>query len=1322
MSAPVAILLPVRMETRFDPVGQLWRLRVILVPDSPWIDRHDPSVRQVELEALDRAWSEAGGSFAGKAGEAAFERLASAVGGARAAWLARRFPPPSDGGPLAASDGVADGPSAPAIRTLPARLELWASPSSDPASPVRLHAFEPVRARLVLDPEEKPIDDPSAIAFRPTWESAEQAGLAATILLNPGLGPETIEALYVVGLGEEDPSGLFCAHRDSGDLAILAPGEPTNAVAGERAADLGADPLSWLRYAVPGPPSGEAERVSQTLCGAAETLQPLRSPPRGGVTGAPQPARAVLDQDARSNLLVATLWPALWGANLKDLWGVAGGAGDEVARLGLWASRWLHPQGPLPPIRIGDQPYGILPLTSLARWDSAGDPLDVEAVLADRLRSALPLWRGAGELGGNAAGADSAGILDLLARTPVTGRLMKTLHLPLELVGKALGSAMSAGDLDAWWRGLAERPRQLRGGEPARRFVQAGGQSDLELPLVEPLRPQSPEPWMEAEGDTLFARALNWLLRLDGRIDGSLVERLRSGAPASLLVRLILHSALVAASEVVRQGNGLTGPVGASEGRLSQRLGPGVQLWALGSTPVEQAAQLLWKSLEPLAGEDPRILERDLLATLDTASHRIDPWATGLAWRRLREPAYAGGRRVLGAYGWVDGPFRGEPGPSEGGLLLAPSAAQARAAVILRDRALHDPAPAAGATRGRRWDLDLDSAKVRMAERLAVSVRSGAHLAEAVGREVERAFGGRSAIERLRDRYRLHSSHDGRRTCDGLKVLAEDETGLAAALGAAVAPAEAAALAALRDGLDAYGDLLVADAVFDVVSGSAATAAASLEAAAGLDLPPRLDVIRTPVEGRSDSTFLLAALPLQPPAAAATPVRAAEPALADHVESRLPAAAQWQWTVSLGGGAGKTSADVSLADLGLSPADLLLLKPDAVSALVLERVPELAVGKAPRVLDRGSGPELHARLRRIATSLAGAPASPEALGLAPQWQAGVADELWDRWLEVHGLAVADAADLRSASALDDGGQIATVLRKAWRWGIVPASSRGSQLERRREQAALAAKLLDARTAEAKGRLRLGQDEPPGPDRQGLGAGAIAASIAGLVAPGGGFAIFSRIACDALDQGSFGSLSADPQLPPAAGPGSLARNRLDDAWLAIVAAVRPAAARLEAAQLEALVDGGGALRAWSNRPADPWGRGLDPGDPRSGAMLALYGPAGLPGGAATIAVAQLDAWSETVPNADHVAGAAFGFNAPAARAPQAIIAAVTPIDGHELDCQIVLEMLAEARALARARMATPGRLAELAAALPLTLVPSFHSDWAGVELAQWERGA
>ena len=100
-------------------------------------------------------------------------------------------------------------------------------------------------------------------------------GLAVEI--RPGSRvPDDIDVLYVTGLSQEAPEGLFRAHRDAGLLAVLAPGTPTNTVDGEPSADLGGDAEYW-RQMVLKPAAGEpgSEQVSLALNGRVDALGPL---------------------------------------------------------------------------------------------------------------------------------------------------------------------------------------------------------------------------------------------------------------------------------------------------------------------------------------------------------------------------------------------------------------------------------------------------------------------------------------------------------------------------------------------------------------------------------------------------------------------------------------------------------------------------------------------------------------------------------------------------------------------------------------------------------------------------------------------------------------------------------------------------------------------------------------------------------------------------------------------------------------------------------------------------------------------------------------
>jgi hypothetical protein len=299
-----------------------------------------------------------------------------------------------------------------------------------------------------------------------------------------------------------------------------------------------------------------------------------------------------------------------------------------------------------------------------------------------------------------------------------------------------------------------------------------------------------------------------------------------------------------------------------------------------------------------LSETEPQIAELVLPAVLDLTSHRLDAWWTGLAERRLSALAVRGGRPRLGCYGWVDDlkPSPDPTPPTSAGLIHAPGYAQALTAAVLRDQAVHHP-------EARQWDITLDSARVRTAVALAEQVKAGVHLAEALGREIERRVGEPGLVLALRTTFPARPEWSGRRVCDGQQVL-----------DAAVLPTgiDGTQFDDLRLALDTYADLLVTDAVHSVVEGRATAAADALEASAGLGAPPELRLLRTQRAGSTTKTSVVIALPWlsawDDPAAAdgGSPVTVADPALAGLLERELPAPDFWTWsadgvTVSLAG-------------------------------------------------------------------------------------------------------------------------------------------------------------------------------------------------------------------------------------------------------------------------------------------------------------------------------------------------------------------------------------------------------------------------------------
>ena len=98
--------------------------------------------------------------------------------------------------------------------------------------------------------------------------------------------------------------------------------------------------------------------------------------------------------------------------------------------------------------------------------------------------------------------------------------------------------------------------------------------------------------------------------------------------------------------------------------------------------------------------------------------------------------------------------------------------------------------------------------------------------------------------------------------------------------------------------------------------------------------------------------------------------------------------------------------------------------------------------------------------------------------------------------------------------------------------------------------------------------------------------------------------------------------------------------------------------------------------------------------KSGPAATAAGPAG---------IALLDDWAETVPSRRHTTHAAFGFDAPRARAQQAVLLAVPPHEQTPLTAEALPSIVLSTRELARARMAQPNQLGAWSLAVPTSMV-------------------
>jgi len=1377
----VAVMLPLRIETVFDPVAAGWRMRLRIVPDEASIRRDQAPPSGFEIEILRAMWQEVydglddderaspPGTWLDQDGARhAWGQLCATIPPHRAAWLADTYRPAVADGAIVIAAPAADAvPPLNHVSGFPPRVEIWAGFGQGPVR--KIDAFDVKTGELKFDViGGKPDGDLSVVGEEDrwwvSWDVAKAAGVGRELVLPDGFGPMDVRVLYVLGIGEDDPEEHFRAQIDSGEMAKLPLGVPTNAVDGEQAASLGADAEEWRDTAVRRLQSRQFGTVadpqlSMSIAGADADLPAM-----------PVPSTV----PALDHALVSALWPALWGHQIRDLWGCV----DGSDRLAAWAVRYVRPEGPLPPIRIAEQPYGLLPTSAISKWETASEegPLaEFEDRLKPHLLALRKHWDNTARAHGTAVGRNTSGLLDLISRAASSADYASRYFMPVELIASVLGAVgpYDPQRFDESVRNMFRPLYDLLRREPAeppgiRQSLAIGEYAPLEIPLVVPTRwppwfyenpdgtirvddQGNPVPTMTPEQG--FAELLV-ILREFGHDRDQVMEHLRNVLPDSLLFRLLLQSGLLSCA-AVRQVN--TGP---SEPILEPFVGNTQQPTELHELsrlydpdashdhPAGHVRRMVMQGLERLLKilrRDPppasalTQIERAFRATLDTSMYRIDPWLTGFAARRLEYLSTRGETRFrLGAYGWVEGPMIGARGPTSSGLLHAPSHAQALTSVILRDafisEALETPQPATGRN---LWDMDLESRPIREAVELADEARLGSHIFEALGRRLERIAADRFAgvmaapVDLLRRAFPLRAGRPDRGVvCHGVDGIGFflDNTVPPQALGAAdqaallnlraaMGPEELAEIELLRDSLDAYGDLLVAEGVHQVVQRRSDTAGAAMNAAAGLAAPPTLNFTQTPLSAEGLSTAVIVAVPFKASPGVlqngASPARIADNSVPAALEAMFGGAGDWDWEAKIG----PESKRGTLADIGLEPIEACLL-----SAGFIEDLFRYRLDATEGILLTGSGPLRHRRARAFIKSIGSQPlllrdvvsTNEETLEMkiTRSLDAEALDELRKRYSALRSAAEKTIGDLTGALTANDTAAVSKALFDTMRWGITATTTSSEQKamfaaifdQVDPEDAGLLRRLAESVMAVLKARL---DAAPPEDTTEPIGR-----CIAELAAPEGQLAILSRFRVADLRNKTGLDIAVEDEA-------------LDEEWLPVTAAVRPHLARLEAIQLETLTGGPAgtpaswALHPWTNAREDHWltkaladlevqRMGPEGSDPRLRLprFVAAYTCGGDVWQGAEVAVGIIDGWAEAIPRTRQTTTAAFGFNAPAARAPQAILLAVPPklnAAGTKLENAALIDILEETRELAHARAVDAEELGEYLAVVPTAML-------------------
>lgn len=986
-SLPIA-LLPVRLETRFTGPVDAPVLKVRIFPDDLHVDDHEPDLSTEEVDRGREYWTAVA---SGTAEAEAWSVLSTRLGPYRALWVRERLEPTDAASPPTFPEVTlrATGTSRAAVaRALPdlflVRTRVNGAATITPGRPVAdalqvgvdLSGFGlPPAATAPPDPTQFG-DDVVVLGEDARWlsdfEVAVEAGMAVEVALPAGTS--VVDDVAVVGvcvsLAPDDAGALvqdlLDRHRVTHGAGFVAPGTPTNNLADSTSGwSDRPDPARLDPANRPVPTaSSNAAVMARALGLGVEHL--------AGLVGA-------TDADAAEGAMMArALFEATWGPYLRTQ-AQPGFPLRLLPQLHAHVTTWLRGGGPLPALRLGRQPYGVLPVQPQQARAADGDDAFTRW-LVDHLPRLRPLWlSGLGQAPSGVAAYTHEAVSSRVRVRTANASAARPWAVALGLAEdendpgvreRRLVSELGLGEV------LPTVVSQLFTRDAVDLWLPMSNEDDLDFLLVAP----NPKEATSILGLLLRNAALQITSNVADEMLTSVVDVEIAGYAASVTPAFQL-------TEVVQVAVSTTPEV------TLQVMATLVEKLAVMTRDEAGTEVTVSDRIEGLLAERPAVEElvqyhhidafrtyrsahADLAAipserrarlageVLDCASHRYDAWVTSLATRRLDQLRQIRPTGLqLGAWGFVERVQRRAlplvdrddlPGgtahdAANHGFVVAPSLQHADVAGVLRAAWIAHGGPAGDAE--APFAVDLRSERLRQALALADGMRNGQQLGALLGYQLERALHDASgagtevdwAVFDLRRRYPLTvaTTEDvglpsERQVVDGWRV-AQDAmehldpvvdavlTDLPHGLDAASCRvAIAAAVTALIGALDGLTDLGLAESVQQLAGSNFARAAAATDMIGRAAVPPdSFDVAATPRGGQGIDQRLLAVFggDTRPTGYAATSPRAELAPEADAFVARrlgpLTGVA-----VRLLDGDGTQIGTAELAGLGLAALDL----------------------------------------------------------------------------------------------------------------------------------------------------------------------------------------------------------------------------------------------------------------------------------------------------------------------------------------------------------------------------------------------------------------
>lgn len=1021
----VLSLFPVTLEARLDP----GRLRIRVWPDAISTSTHDPRLTPREAEAAQQYWRAEAAATNEAESRAAWRTLAAVIGVTRAAWATQQLTPTNRDAlapgaepqfpPVALQDEAA--PFVPRANVLPDRWivvgmrqgakvleQVGAAIPHDLA--VGLDTT-PSEAQALTNQEGSPIQLPPRMRWLTDFALAVQVGMAFDLAVPPDT--EGFDELYVFGVRlTETPqhsaattlAELFTGHRYSRGLAFVPQNTPTNnsdaggaglPSSGDRveyAFDLERRPRAFSSLAANGLAAarafGMAPKVFTALPDSGAVAEIAKEP-----TG--------LEPELASTML-SVLWQTNIGAFAEDFLQLTPAQADALRGFALSSVR---ASGPLPALRVGRQPYGVLPATGLSdfvalpaegidlkllrllravrTWFAmrrpplvfTGDPDDALRQLGRSIRFLTETTPQVGAPPDPNRSETLAGTLQIVTRRQIDDDWRTG---PIMAVGDRVPQAVNAPVVDAATRdelaALASATPQALLTRPVpsavlarmahyatllewSRLARATVEASVDIASRRDLQAKARTAGSDLYINVMF-RAFFPLPTPPVPPISSTGAVLSTGPDRDPLGPVRPLEPLQPARPIDPDGpidpfhepepdpeDPRPHPAGESTVTADEQARIRALVGTLATPrhecPGADRLAAFRAALTRLAQFPEALLEREFFGVLDVCNHRVDAWFTALATKRLES------LRATNPEGVVIGGW---------GCLQDVRRTDVndprRQAEYIHTPSL-DQAAAAAVMRSaaqratnansQHADIDLSSRRVRLARWILEGVRNGRSLGELLGVRFERAVKGTPAEAHLAALRTRFKPATGFGVLDGLKLQQEGP-------GTITAPEVLVAAEGMSEALDAVADALTAEAVYQIVKGNPENALATLERIAKGEEPPALTVTQSPTPGVCLTHRVAVVLPASATApgwpVVRTPRAAAEPLLDAWCGLMLGPADAVTLTVDHDGG----GLPVPLTSLRIAAIDVVLAGRDGGRELS-ERAVRAASAGQPGLVD-----------------------------------------------------------------------------------------------------------------------------------------------------------------------------------------------------------------------------------------------------------------------------------------------------------------------------------------------------------------------------------